>query len=226
MWLWLFNVWWVAKKHPQTRFFQFPRLLFKCLLLKKSLDSRNSGNSALFLRASCSPWRLKKNQPLDEGNIWFLSCKIHPLKQHNVPILRHIQFLALLWPSIVHYYFWLSYWSTTGHVLWLQTPAFSRQCCLAEDNVLGFPARATLKVFLSWISPGSIQMMPLQTIPRKKCFPMLLKNGSGLKLYHLPSLAWDNWVILYQHCWHPKGSSWRCYSSERGFSFRIQLKRR
>lgn len=77
-------------------------------------------------------------------------------------------------------------------------------CCLAKDNLLGFPASATLKVLLTWVSPGSIQMMLLQVILRKKCFPAFLKNGFEMKLYHVPSLAWDNWVVLYQPRWHPK----------------------
>lgn len=104
------------------------------------------------------------------------------------------QFLALLWLSIVHYYFWPSYWSTTGYVFWLQTPAFSIQCCLAEDNLLGFPANATLKVLFTWVSQGSVQMMLLQMIPRKNV--ILCSSRTAL--------AWDK-VVLYQHSWHPKG---------------------
>ena len=59
----------------------------------------------------------------------------------------------------------------------------------------------------TWVSPGPIQMMLLRTIPRKNVFLLLCENGFGLKLYSVPSLAWDNWVVLYQGSQHQKGRS-------------------
>lgn len=56
--------------------------------------------------------------------------------------------------------------------------------------------------------PSFIQMMLLQTIARKKCFPVLLKNGFGLKLYHV-RLAWDNWVVFINIANLQKGGSWQ-----------------